>query len=90
MKFGNLCIAGHNYADNRFFGRLNELKYMDIVKIFDLSGNMEEYFVTDIFRISSQDISCTDQNTNGEKILTLITCNNLNTTRLAVRCTQQK
>ena len=31
-EVGNLCIAGHNYADNRFFGRLDELEKEDVVR----------------------------------------------------------
>lgn len=88
-EVGNLCIAGHNYADNRFFGRLDELEKEDVVKIFDLTGHMEEYFVRSISRISSTDTRCTNQDTNGEKMVTLLTCNNLSTTRLAVQCIQK-
>lgn len=88
-EVGNLCIAGHNYADNRFFGRLDELAYDDIVKVFDLSGHMEEYTVSAIARIASNDTRCTGQDTSGKKMVTLLTCNNLSTTRLAVQCIQK-
>lgn len=88
-EVGNLCIAGHNYADNRFFGRIDELKQGDLIEIFDLSGHKEDYYVSSTARIRSTDTSCTNQNTNGEKIITLLTCNNLSTTRLAVRGIQK-
>ncbi len=88
-EVGNLCIAGHNYADNRFFGRLDELSYDDIVKVFDLSGHMEEYVVSAMARVSANDTRCAGQDTGGKKMVTLLTCNNLSTTRLAVQCIQK-
>lgn len=83
---GNLCIAGHNYVDYKFFSRLNELTNNDIVKIYDLSGNMVEYTVTNMYEVKSNDLSCTNQNTNGKIIVTLLTCNNVSGNRLIVRC----
>ena len=42
---GNLCIAGHNYADKRFFGRLKELSLNDKISIYDLSGKKLDYII---------------------------------------------
>ena len=36
-QIGNLCIAGHNYANNTIFGKLKLLNVGDIFTIFDLS-----------------------------------------------------
>ncbi len=83
-EIGNLCIAGHNYVDYKFFSRLNELEINDEIKIFDLSGKCILYSIYDIFETSSDDTSCTFQNTNGNKIVTLITCNNVNGKRLII------
>ena len=38
-EIGNLCIVGHNYIDNRFFSRLNELITGDEIEIYDLTRN---------------------------------------------------
>ena len=84
MKYGNLCIAGHNYIDNRFFGRLDELQKNDIIEIYDLSGKMLEYSIYDKYEIKSSDMSCTSQNTNGNTIITLLTCNNVSGKRLVI------
>ncbi len=84
-KFGNLCIAGHNYADKRFFGRLKELEISDKITIYDLSGNSLDYFIYERKEISPNDLSCISQKTNGEKIVTLITCNNLSDKRLLIK-----
>mgnify|MGYP004646217723 FL=1 len=82
---GNLCIAAHNYDDNRFFGNLHKLNIGDIINIYDSSDNVTHYYVYDKFESSEKDTSCTNQDTNGNKELTLITCNNINKCRLIVK-----
>ena len=84
-KIGNLCIAGHNYIDNTFFAKITKLEKGDEILIYDLSGNMTSYYVTDKFEVENTDFSCTTQDTNGEKWLTLMTCNSLKGTRIIVR-----
>lgn len=84
-NIGNLCIAGHNYADNKHFGKLNLLDIDDIVKIYDLNGNMIEYKIYEITQISADDLSCTNQNTNNTREITLITCNNLKGNRICIK-----
>lgn len=83
-EIGNLCIAGHNYVDYNFFSRLNELNLNDKITIFDLEGKAITYSIYDIYESNSNDTSCTFQNTNGQKIITLITCNNVNGKRLII------
>ena len=34
-QIGNLCIAAHNYNDNRFFSKLDKLQNNDIIYIYD-------------------------------------------------------
>lgn len=84
MKFGNLCIAGHNYVDYKFFSRLHELNENDTIKIYDLNGIMVEYSIVKKYEVKPNDISCTSQNTNGDIILTLLTCNNVSGKRLVI------
>lgn len=83
-QVGNLCIAGHNYVDYKFFSRLNELVKNDTIKIFDLNGGMIEYVITDIYEVNANDLSCTNQDTNGNIAITLLTCNNVSGNRLVV------
>ena len=80
-----MCIAGHNYLDDRFFGRLSELTNNDLIEIYDLSGQKVSYSVFDKYQINSDDFSCTNQNVGNEKIITLITCNNINGKRTLVK-----
>ena len=32
----NLCVVAHNYNDYRFFSKINELNFNDIIQIYDL------------------------------------------------------
>lgn len=84
-EIGNLCIAGHNYVDYKFFSRLNELDINDKIKIYDLNGTSKEYTIYDIYETTPDDTSCTSQDTDGLRIVTLITCNNVNGKRLVVK-----
>lgn len=84
-QVGNMCIAGHNYVDNRFFSRLNELEKNDIIEIYDLFGEKIDYTVFDKYEVEPDDLSCTTQNTDGKKIITLVTCNNVNGKRLVIQ-----
>lgn len=83
-EIGNLCIAGHNLVDYKLFSRLNELNLKDKVKIYDLKGNMNEYEIYKKYEVDPTDLSCLNQNTEGNKIITLLTCNNVNGKRLIV------
>jgi len=82
---GNLCIAGHNYDDNRFFGKLYELNIGDSILISDLNGNIVTYNIYKKYEILASDTTCTNQNTLGRKEITLITCNNQNKNRLVIK-----
>lgn len=82
---GNLCIAGHNYNDNRFFGKINSLSKNDIIVI---SNNLSEkfyYYVYNKFEVRSNDVSSVISSTSYPYELTLITCNNYNGNRIVVK-----
>ncbi len=84
-KIGNMCLAGHNYDDNRFFSNLHKLNIGDEIKIYDNTGNVFSYYVYNKYEIKENDTSCTSQNTMGNKEITLVTCNNLNKNRLIIK-----
>lgn len=77
-EVGNLCIAGHNYLDNRFFGRLNELSIGDSIDVYGVSGNKSVYKISKKFEVNANDLSCTNQNVGNKKMITLLTCDNSN------------
>ena len=83
-EIGNFCIAGHNYKNNQFFSKVPSLVVGDVIEIADLSGRKIKYSVYEKYTVVPKDTSCTDQNTNGKKIVTLITCTNDNKKRVIV------
>ncbi len=84
-EVGNLCIAGHNYRNTRFFSKVPNLVVGDIIEISDLTGRTLRYAVYDKYTVDPSDVSCTSQLTNGKKIVTLITCTNDNKQRVIVQ-----
>lgn len=89
-KVGNLCIAGHNFDDDRFFSKLYLLNVGDIIKIYAPANVCVSYKIYDMYEIDKKDMSCTSQYTNGKKEITLITCNNLNKKRLVLKARERK
>ena len=87
-KIGNLCIAAHNYDDNRFFSNLYQLNIGDSINIYDTSKALVSYYIYDKYEIPKDDTSCTNQNTNGKREITLLTCNNINKNKLIVKASE--
>lgn len=83
-EVGNLCIAGHNYKNEQFFSKVPELVVGDIIEITDVNGKTVKYSVYDKYTVVPDDTNCTNQNTNGKRIITLITCTNDNKKRVIV------
>lgn len=73
-EVGNMVVLGHNYKNNKFFGKLPQIEIGAIVKITDLKGKTLDYKVYDTYVIEPEDSSCTSQLTNGKTEITLITC----------------
>ena len=90
-EVGNLCIVGHNYIDTRFFSKLDEILNGDEIEIYDLNGNNIVYEVCSKYEVSSTDLACTSQEVSNQKLVTLITCNNINDSkRLIIQAKQKK
>ena len=77
---------GHNYKNGQFFGNLKKLTIGDNIFLVSNKGNAQIYRVYDTYIVDETDMSCTNQETNGEIELTLITCADDNTKRLVVKC----
>ncbi len=82
---GNLCIAGHNYRNKRFFSKVPTLNVGDIIEITDINEKTTQYSVYNKYTVEPDDVSCTSQLTNGRTIITLITCTNDNKQRVVVQ-----
>ena len=80
-QVGNLCIAGHNYRNSKFFSKIPTLEKGDIIEITDLANLTVKYEVYDKYIVEPNDTSCTNQKVNGERQVTLITCTNDNKQR---------
>lgn len=80
----NLCIAGHNYDNNKFFSNIKKLKRNDIINIYDITGNKYSYIVYDNYEVLENDLSPILSN-HSEKQLTLITCNNFTKNRIIIK-----
>ncbi len=80
---GNICIAGHNYNDTRFFSKLDKLKKGDTVYLGDLNGLNYKYVVYDKYKVQPNDFECLKPMKKYD--LTLVTCDNSNGKRLVIR-----
>ena len=76
-EVGNLCIAAHNYKNETFFSNLSSLSNGDIITISNMDGYTLDYIVYDKYKSDSTNLDCINQNTNNNKIITLVTCNRL-------------
>ena len=88
-EVGNLCIAGHNYRNRKFFSKVQNLTVGDIIEITDLSERTLKYEVFDKYTVDPEDVSCTSQITNGKKIVTLITCTDDSKQRIIVKAVEK-
>ena len=89
-EVGNLCIAGHNYRNKRFFSKVPTLEEGDIIEIKDLKDRTLKYEVYTKYTVDPNDVSCTSQITSGEKRVTLITCTNDSKQRIIVQAREKK
>ena len=80
-----ILIAGHNYLDNTFFARISSLKIGDEFTVYGLDGKALDYKIFDKKEVESTDLSCTSQETNEKKIVTLMTCNSIKQTRIILQ-----
>lgn len=84
-KNGNLCIAGHNYDNDKFFSKIVLLNTNDQII---LKNNYEKnfyYFVSEIYEVKNYDFSPIYDFDRNKKQLTLITCNNINKNRIILK-----
>ncbi len=89
-KKGNICIAGHNYDNDKFFSNLKFLSVKDLIFITDNYNNKFVYSVFNSYEVKENDLSpIFDYNKNNNE-LTLITCNNFNGNRLIIKAIEQK
>ena len=89
-EIGNLCIAGHNYANQKHFGKLTSLELNDIFQVYDLNGFSIDYIIYEIKEVPANDTSCINQYTNNSREVTLVTCNTIKGTRIVVKAKENR
>lgn len=73
-EVGNLCIAAHNYKNDKFFSQISNLVNGDIITIYDVYKNAVDYVVYDVYTVEATDTNCMNQYTNYSRVVTLVTC----------------
>ena len=81
----NLCIAGHNYDNEKFFSRIKDLNINDIIYLYDSYNNQYSYSVIKNYEVKSDDLSPVYSTTTDSFELTLVTCNNFNNNRIIIK-----
>ncbi len=78
---GNFCISGHNW--NNMLKRLSEMQVGDVFYMINRKTKTKiNYKIYNIYTCVPEDLSCLDQNDDGKREVTLITCNPGGLTRL--------
>lgn len=72
-----------------FLVKFGKLKIDDQITIYDNTGNYKNYSVYNVFETKIDDLSCTSQETNGAREITLVTCNNFNGNRIIVKAREK-
>ena len=84
-EFSNLCIAGHNYDNTKFFSNIISLENGDEIFIYNQVGTKFIYSVFNKYEVEDNDLSPVEKDYQGGNELTLITCNNLNQRRIVIK-----
>lgn len=88
-EIGNFCIAGHNYDKENMFNHLIDLEIGDVLYLLDNENGKVEYKIYDIYKVKPENIEPISQETNGKRVITLITCVNYSQNRLIVQAVEE-
>lgn len=81
---GNICIAGHNYDNNKFFSNIASLNVNDEILLTNNLNKVFYYYVNKIYEVKHDDLSPIYSYDDNKKQLTLVTCNNKNNNRIII------
>lgn len=87
-KVGNFCITGHNYLNSNMFSKLKKLEVGDEITLTDLYERSILYSVYSILKVEPNNVECLNQETGGEREVTLITCTTGALKRLIVKAVE--
>ena len=78
---GNFCISGHNW--NNMLKRLSEMQVGDTFYVINRETKTKvNYKIYNMYTCVPEELSCLEQNSDGKREVTLITCNPGGLTRL--------
>ena len=86
---GNTVIVGHNYRNDLFFSRNNELEIGDEVIIKSATETVT-YEIYNIYETSSDDADYMQRDTNGGREISLSTCTDASTERRLIIWAKEK
>ena len=85
---GNFCILGHNYNRSNMFGNLKKMEINDTIILTNIYGQEVKYMVYDIYKVYPDEVECLNQETYGNREVTLITCTTGAIKRLVIKATE--
>ena len=88
-EIGNFCITGHNYKKDNMFYDLINLSIGDEFELLDNKNGKYTYTIYDIYKVKPENTASLNQETNGKRIVTLITCVNYSNTRLIIKAVEK-
>lgn len=89
-EIGNFCIAGHNYEKENMFNHLIDLEIGDELYLTDNKNGKYAYTICNIYKVKPQNTAPINQETKGNRMVTLITCVNYSQNRLIVQAIENK
>ncbi len=88
-EIGNFCITGHNYKKENMFYNLIDLNVGDELYLLDNKNGKYTYTIYDIYKVKPENTDSLEQDTNGKRVVTLITCVNYSDTRLIIKAIEK-
>ena len=70
------------------FGNLKKLEINDIIILTNVYGQQVQYMVYDIYKVYPNEVECLNQETYGNRDVTLITCTTGAIKRLVIKTTE--
>ncbi len=88
-EVGNYCIAGHNYITKNMFSKLGKLELGDKLTLTDNYYGKIEYEVYDKYKAEPNQVEALEQNTDGRREITLITCSDYSQKRIIIKAREK-
>lgn len=88
-QIGNFCVAGHNFQNKNMFRNLKKLEIGDNLFLIDNKIGKLEYEIYQIETVVPENVECLDQDTEGKREITLITCTNDSSKRIIVKAQEK-